>query len=150
MTRARETKIRTLQRKMMRTIVGTKRIVDEHGLENWVDWIVRSTRDVEQVMLNLGVPDWAEEVHRRSFQWAGRIARISDERWTREVLLWSASGARKRGRPKLRWTDQLNKFFKQGRQATNEFWLELARDAESWATLEDDYVNFALGKLSEA
>ena len=52
--------------------------------------------------------------------------------------------------PKFRWTDTLNKCFKQGRQATNEFWLELARDEESWASLENDYVNFALGKLSEA
>jgi len=150
MTRARETKIRTLQRKMMRKIVGTKRISDENGLEDWVDWIVRSTREAEQVMSDLGVPDWTEEVHRKIFQWAGRTARVNDERWTREVLLWSASGARKRGRPKFRWTDTLNKCFKQGRQATNEFWLELARDEESWATLENDYVDFALGKLSEA
>ena len=101
-------------------------------------------------MSELAVPDWTEEVHRRIFQWAGRTARVNDERWTRELLSWSASGARKRGRSKFRWTDTLNKCFKQGRQATNEFWLELARDEELWATLENDYGNFALGKLSEA
>ena len=134
----------------MRTIVGTKRIVDQNGVEDWVDWVVRSTREVERVMSDLAVPDWVEEVHRRSFRWAGRCARAADERWTREVLVWSAAGARKRGRPKFRWTDRLNQFLQQGRQATNEFWLGLANDEESWATLEDEYVNFALGKLSEA
>ena len=48
----------------------------------------------------------------------------------------------------------MNKCFKKGRQArrqaTNEFWLELASDDESWAALEDEYVTFALGQLSEA
>ena len=149
MTRARESQIRVLQRRMMRSIIGTKREVGEQGVENWVDWMERSTRITEQVMCELGSPDWVEEVHRRKFRWAGRTARVSDDRWTREVLLWSASGTRKRGRPRFRWADPLNKFFKQGRQATNQFWLELACDEESWSTLEADYVNFALGRLAE-
>ena len=67
-----------------------------------------------------------------------------------EVLVWSASGSRKRGRPKFRWTDQLDKFFEQGRQAPNECWVGLANDEEAWVTPEDEYVNFARGKLSEA
>ena len=48
----------------------------------------------------------------------------------------------------MRWTDHLNKFFKQGPLA-NRFWLELALDEESWLELEDGYVNFALGRLAE-
>ena len=107
------------------------------------------TRIAEQVMSDLGVLDWVEEVHRRRFRWAGRNARLHDDRWTKEVLLLSAAGSRKRGRPRARWADQLNHFFKQGRQSTNNYWITLAQDADSWATLEDDYVNFALGRLSE-
>ena len=150
MTRDRESKIRTVQRKMLRAIIGTKRIAGKQGLETWVEWVVRSTRIAEQTMVDLGVPDWVEEVHRRRFRWAGRTSRVSDDRWTKEVLQWSATGARKRGRPRCRWADQLNKFFKQGLQATNEFWLELAQEKQSWDTLEGDYVNFVLGRLSEA
>ena len=112
-----------------------------------MDWTVRSTAEAERVVAELQVPDWVEEVHRRRFQWAGRTARLDDDLWTREVLLWSATGSRRRGRPKMRWTDQLNKFFKQGPLA-NRFWLELAEDEPSWCELEHDYVNFALGRLA--
>jgi len=149
MTRAREAQVRTIQRKMMRTIIGTKRFSQDGHLENWVDWIDRCTQIAKQAMIDAGIPDWVEEIHRRRFRWAGRIARLTDNRWTKVVLLWSATGTRKRGRPKARWTDLLNRFFKQGRQATNAFWLELAQDEASWASLEDDYVNFALGMLSD-
>ena len=43
----------------------------------------------------------------------------------------------------------MNKFFKNGVRVTNDFWLELAQDASSWSELEEDYVNFAMGRLSE-
>ena len=138
-----------MQRKMMRSIVGTRRLAHEDGLEDWAEWIYRSTQAAKLVMIDLSVPDWVEEIHRRQFRWAGRPARLDDNRWTREVLLWSVAGSRKRGRPKKRWTDHLNQFFKQGPQATNEFWLELAMDERSWSLLEDDYVNFCLGQLDE-
>ena len=141
--------MQTLQRKMLRTIVGTRRLVYEDGLEEWVEWIVRSTRAAEQVMSDLNIPDWVEEIHRRKFRWAGRTALTNDGRWTREVLLWSAAGSRKRGRPRARWTDPLNKLFQQGRQATNDFWFGLAQDKDSWVSLEENYVDFVLGRLSE-
>ena len=149
MTRERESQIRTLQRNMMRIIVGTKRRCGIDGDESWVEYRVRATRAAEDAMAKFGQPDWVEEVHRRRFQWAGRTARLEDNRWTREVLEWSTAGSRKRGRPKLRWTDAFNKFFQQARQASNKFWMELARDEASWKTLEDDYVNFALGRLPD-
>ena len=132
----------------MRTIVATKRFVQDGVLEDWVDWIVRSTAEAKKIMVKLQVDDWVEEVHRRCFRWAGRTARLDDERWTREVLLWSVNGSRRRGRPKMRWTDQLNKLFKQGPIA-NRFGLELEAAEPSWCPLEDDYVNFALGRLAE-
>lgn len=48
----------------------------------------------------------------------------------------------------MRWTEQLNKSFKQGLLA-NRFWPELAVFEPSWCELEHDYVNFALGRLAE-
>ena len=96
----------------MRAIIGTRRIGRDGDLEGYVDWIVRSTSLAEEAMHKFGVPDWVEEVHRRKFRWAGRVERLQDDRWTLEVLLWSASGTRKRGRPKARWTHQLNNMFK--------------------------------------
>ena len=129
-------------------VVGTKRITQDGELEEYVAWITRATDVVKQMMVNLDVPDWVEEIHRRKFRWAGRTARLSDGRWTKEVMLWCATGSRKRGRPKSRWTDSLNKFFDQGRQSTNTFWMEIAQEEESWLSLEDNFfVDFALGRL---
>ena len=64
-------------------------------------------------------------------------------------ILYIIYGIRRRGRPKTRWTDQLNKFFKQGCQASNEFWMQRAQDEDSWDALEDSYVSFALGRVVE-
>ena len=51
--------------------------------------------------------------------------------------------------PVSRWTDTLNKFFRQihgERMAAiggNSFWMALAEDRVPWASLTEDYVNFA-------
>ena len=74
MTRARETQIRSVQRKMLRMVVGTKRITQDGELEEYVEWITRATDVVKQMMVDLDVPDWVEEIHRRKFRWAGRTS----------------------------------------------------------------------------
>ena len=144
MTKARETQVRVLQRKMLRNIVGTSRAGDE----TYADWMVRATAEAETIRLENGIPDWVEEIHRRKFSWAGHIARCQDGRWTHEVLLWAAKGKRSRGRPKTRWADSLNKFFRQIHgedlevQEGNEFWVTLANDRQSWRALEEDFLRF--------
>ena len=87
LTWPREAQIRMLQRVMLRIIIGTRRLIHEEGPESWVKWIIRSTRVAEQVMSDLHVPDWVEQVHRRKFRWAGCTARTTDGRWTREVFV---------------------------------------------------------------
>ena len=107
---------------------------------------MRATAAAETVMSTFDVPDWVEEVHRRKFRFAGQVARRTDGRWTREVLEWSATSIRKRGRLVVRWSDSLKKCLNQGSQCSNIFWLTLAEDADSWSSLEDGYVNVVLGR----
>ena len=126
----------------MRAIIGTRRTVHDGALEGYVDWIVRSTSVAEEAMRRFDVPDWVEEAHKRKFRWAGQVARCTDRRWTREVLEWSATGSRRRGRPVMRWTDSLNKFFQQPSLSSGLCWLTLASDEDSWLSLKEDYVNF--------
>ena len=74
LTRAREKLIKTTQRKMLRQILGVKRLIDDAGeLEEWVDWMIRSTDFAEQMAEQNGVPDWNTEVHRRKYNWAARV-----------------------------------------------------------------------------
>ena len=152
LTTKRQQKLKTIQRKMLRQVLGVKRRVDKDGnVEDYLSWIVRATELAEEARSYFKLPDWAEEAHRRKFAWAGHTARRHDGRWTRLVLQWSVEGARKRGHPVSRWSDSLHKFFKQicGKFATlqdgNSFWMSLAENRESWASLTEDYVNFAMG-----
>ena len=63
---AREQLLQTTQRKMMRQIVGFRRLTTNGKIEEWVDWMIRTARECETVMQEHGVPNWIEEVHRRS------------------------------------------------------------------------------------
>ena len=63
MTRSRERFLKTAQRKMLRSIIGTKRIPDE----TYVEWIIRATDVAEEARDHYNVPDWIEKVHRRMF-----------------------------------------------------------------------------------
>ena len=136
-----ETIVRTTQRKMVRAIFGIRR-KDENGvLEDYVDWMKRSTRFAEEAMHNNSIPDWVQEVHRRRFNWAGR--------WTHALLHWPATGRKSRGRPRLRRTDSFNKFFhyagidqREAGRIDNSFWISLAADGTSWAELGSDVESF--------
>ena len=115
---------------MLRMILGTKQQVKNGELETWLAWMKRSTRIVEEAMQTCDVPDWVEEVHRRRYRWAGKVARCKDGRWSKTLLSWSASGTRAQGRPHIRWTDRFGKFY--GERSSNLFWTTLADDENFW------------------
>ena len=156
LTRAREKLIQTTQRKMLRQILGVKRLVDDEGvLEEWVDWMVRSTGLAEKMAEDLDVPDWTVEVHRRRYQWAAQVCRRQDERWTLQALTWSVNRSRRRGRPLSRWTDSFFKFFDivspheyihNVNTSRHICWMTFAQDEVAWDNLEEDYLNFVLGR----
>ena len=102
----------------------------------------RSTRIVEETMLTYGIDDWVEEVHRRRYRWAGRVARWEDGRWTKAVLKYSVSGNRQQGRPHMRWTDSFNKFYAGDTQNTT--WTTLAQDENFWTEMEKAYLDHVL------
>eukprot|EP00959_Pyramimonas_sp_CCMP1952_P380003 7960680-Pyramimonas_sp.AAC.1 len=61
---------------MLRSVVGVKRKVvigtdGEKNLEDWVSWIMRSTRTAVKVSREHGVRNCVEDVSKRKFQWAG-------------------------------------------------------------------------------
>ena len=152
MTKEREQLLRTTQRKMMRKVVGTKRIVvkDAQGgstTENYVDWVQRATRKAEEAMDKYGVPDWVGEACKRKFQWAGHVSRRDDGRWSGQILRWCPVGVRLQGRPVTRWSDALNKFYDSVSAALGEHidWITLAADRDKWKQMEEAFVEFSTG-----
>ena len=155
MTRKREALVRSLQRKMLRAIVGVRRTVwrplpgsgqeaTEAVMEDGVCWIRRATHEAERLRRQHHIPDWVEEISRRKFRWAGHVARREDGRWTRVFLEWSISGCRSQGRPLTRWSDSITKYFGGycGMPIGRVSWIAKARDRDFWLQIEDDYVKF--------
>ena len=140
LTREREHQIQTVQRKMLRQIIGTKRLIENGVLEEWVAWMIRATQIVDETMQKFNIQGWVEEAHRRKYRWAGRVAQCSDDRWTKNVLTWSTEGSRRAGRPEMRWTNSLNNFF--GEDSGNITWMTLAEDTNFWNDFEESYVQW--------
>ena len=55
-----------------------------------------------------GLQDIIVRIKQLKWQWAGHIARTTDNRWTRNITEWiPLEGKRKRARPKTRWEDEI-------------------------------------------
>ena len=75
MTCAREQKLRVTQRKMLRCIIGDKRMPSEDAdaeVESYVEWIKRCTGKVKDMMADLEVPDWVELQRTRKWNFVAK------------------------------------------------------------------------------
>lgn len=171
MTAARETKIRSAQRRMLRWMLGSGRrkqpkpdlnesdnstsSTDEEPepedeleegemeMETWLDWIRRTTQAAEEHLRKCQIDDWVTAVRRKKWRWAGHLARREDGRWATKMLTWIPEhGKRRRGRPCKRWSDELTAFFCWGPMAAGS-WVEVAQSRECWKALEEEFVKRA-------
>ncbi|XP_072931484.1 uncharacterized protein [Epargyreus clarus] len=96
-----------------------------------------SLRDMirnDEIRRRTNLTDIAFKISRLKWQWAGHIARRTDNRWGRKVLEWRPRvGKRSTGRPPTKWTDDLKK-------TAGNRWLQRARDRLEWRQLGEAYV----------
>ncbi len=115
---------------------------DEGGLllEDWVSWVRRATRVAEAELEKANLTDWVREQRKRYWDFAGRVARCFDGRWSHEVLDWvPENGARRWGAPCKRWKDDIAKFLLQALDEPLD-WMLLAQDEQTWNDLRDRFV----------
>ena len=55
-------------------------------LEDWVSWIRRTTKFAEEQLSKAKITDWVTEQRKRYWDFAGRVARCSDSRWSHVIL----------------------------------------------------------------
>ena len=77
--------------------------------------------------------DIIEYTLKQKWKWAGHIARLKDNRWTKRCTEWQPRrGKRSRGRPSRRWQDITEK------EGTT--WIRKATDGQRWKTLMEGYI----------
>ena len=113
-----------VQRKMVRRIVGWRRVADE----SWRDTMVRMNARVAQAMQIFPIQSWDECIFRAKWRFACHVAQSTPHSWMKRVCYLSTSPThdaahgffphRGRGRPRIRWDDSLTAF-------SNEFFNSL-------------------------
>ena len=103
--------------------------------EDWVEFMHRATRTIENLSTQLGMKCWVETQKRRKWQFAGRLVRCKDDRWSHVLVNWKPHDGfgRFQGHPVTRWTDQLEQFAGGG-------WQEVAEDEKKWNLMEEGFV----------
>lgn len=68
------------------------------------------------------------------WRWAGHVARLQDDRWTKRITRWKGPrGKRLVGRPHTRWQDEIVK-------VAGPNWIQVAQDRDKWTLLEEAFT----------
>ena len=70
----------------------------------------------------------------RIMRWAGRVARMGEERRVYRVLVGKPEGKRPLGRPRRRWVDNIRMDLQEVGCGYMD-WIGLPQDRDSWRTL---------------
>ena len=112
-------KLRTAQRAMERKMLDLK-------LKDKIPCV--------EIRKRTKIIDIIEYTLKQEWKWAGHIARLKDNRWTRRCTEWQPRrGKRSRGRPSRRWQDDITE-----KEGTT--WIRKATDRRRWKTLMEGYI----------
>lgn len=148
LTSTMRTKMRSVQRKMLRQILGIRWTDDSDEVDQvqgYVEWIKKATHIAVQKCEEGEVTDWVEAQKKRKWTWAGHCARRTDGRWTSKMLNFQLDVPRRRGRPCLRWSDEILQFLEHtyGSKFENkDAWQQVAQCRDTWKLLMRDFVNY--------
>ena len=80
------------------------------------------------------ITDIIEYTLKQKWGWAGHIARVKDNRWTKRCTEWQPRrGKRSRGRPSTRWQDDITR-------KGGTTWNRKATGRRQWKALMEGYI----------
>ena len=90
---------------------------------------------METIAAQIGLERRPRALRRKKWRFAGKTARQTDGRWSKEILdfILSSGIGRCVGRPLTRWADELVKY-------AGGNWFEAAADEHFWAVLEEGFL----------
>ena len=122
--------------------------------EDWFEYIKRSTKEAEEHMKKMKIPCWIETHRRLKWRMARRSVSLPEESWTKKIFDWDPGldnkikTRRPVGRPKRRWEDDINEFFKpdetKGREkydlTNNNSCMTEAEKCKEWKEKEEKFI----------
>ena len=119
MTKNLEKKLQTAQRAMERSMLHIS---------------IRDKIRCSIIRQKTGVKDIIVKIKEAKWRWAGHVARMRDNRWTKRLMDWQPRiGKRRRGRQKTRWRDDLTTYL-------GTTWAREAADRRNWNYHEEGYI----------
>ena len=94
-------------------ILGSKRkpcATTPNGVETWLDWVRRTTREAEMRLAKLNIDDWIIIQRKQKLDWARKLATEENQTWASRILDWQPDPCkfgRLQARPRRRWVDDM-------------------------------------------
>ena len=122
----------------LKTDIIRKLQVTQRSMERCILAITRRDRKrIEWIRQKTQVTDVIHRIKSLKWQWAGHLARRTDNRWTTRITQWYPRGVKRpRGRPNMRWDQDINKI-------AGTTWSQLAQNRIAWAQLKEEYLREA-------
>ena len=119
LTQQQKKKLRTFQRAVERSMLNIS-LRDQIPHEQ-----IRRRTEVQDILQYVGMMKW---------RWAGHVARFKDNRWTKRTNDWSPyTGRRSRGRPPVRWRDDIINY-------ETSVWQWRAQDRTYWRQRGEGFI----------
>ena len=106
------------ERKILRKVFGPVKIHDEYR--------IRYNHELYELYADIDV---LQRINVQRLRWLGHVVRMKDGAPAKEVFKWDVKENRRRGRPNLRWKDQVVKNLE---QLGVENWRARAEDRSAW------------------
>ena len=100
----------------------------------------------EELIDLYSLPNIVRVVKSRRMRWAGRVARVGEERGVHRVLVGKPEGKRPLWRPKRRWEDNIKMDLQEVRGSCGD-WMELGHDKDRWRALVITVRNLRVPKM---
>lgn len=122
LTQNNERKIEIWERKVLRKILGGKKMEDG-------TWRRQTNREIREMY---GYPDIIQHIKAQRVRWLGHVSRMPASRHTRRALFEGGGGRKRRGRPKKKWVDMVKIDLE---SIGVEDWKKAAEDRQRWRAI---------------
>lgn len=125
LSKSSEKKLIIFENKILRRIFGP---IQEDGI-----WRSRKNKEIRTLY---NQPDIVAQARSRRLRWMGHVLRKEEESQLKKVIEETPEGSRPRGRPRLRWFDQVEKDVRK-----MGITIEGAQDRRAWRHVVDEAKN---------